>query len=97
MLIVERDAALRDRIATHLKEAGFLVFIAENALVAGHSVVGHGPDVILVGAALPDRERFLDEMQAERETRAIPVIVVRELQSIERIEREIRVRLASRP
>jgi DNA-binding response OmpR family regulator len=95
VLIIENDRALRERIAAHFRQAGFQVFTAENTLIAGHSLVGHAPDAILVGADLPGREQLLDEMRAERETRAIPVIVVRERQAIERIERELRSRLAS--
>ena len=76
VLVVDDDESLRQLLALHLRNAGYEVFVAEDAVAGGHMVVERAPQVIVCDVAMPymDGYEFVTALKADPETRAIPVI-----------------------
>jgi CheY-like chemotaxis protein len=76
VLVVDDDESLRQLLALHLRNAGYEVFVAEDAVAGGHMVVERSPQVIVCDVAMPymDGYEFVTALKADPETRAIPVI-----------------------
>jgi CheY-like chemotaxis protein len=78
VLVVEDDAAQRERIGTWLEPQQWLVTEAENGRVALDRLREAVPDVILLDLMMPEMDGFqvVAEMQKHPTWRRIPVIVV---------------------
>ena len=78
ILVVEPNEDLREDIRLHLKLAGYEVATAEDAVVAGHRVLHHPPDLILVRDKMPymGGEEFAAALRADSTMPKIPVMVM---------------------
>ena len=78
LLVVDDDGYMRELLNLHLSNAGYEVLAAEDAVVAGHILLRHRPDVILLDIELPfmDGLEFLRALKAEEGLSTIPVIMV---------------------
>jgi len=78
ILVVDDDAYMRELLKLHLSNAGYDVLAAEDAVVAGHILLKHRPDLILLDIELPfmDGLEFLRALKTEESLSTIPVIMV---------------------
>jgi len=78
ILVVHPDEELREELRVQLKSAGYDVTVAEDAVVAGHRVVEHAPDLIVAAADMPymDGIEFAAALRGDETLPEIPVILV---------------------
>jgi twitching motility two-component system response regulator PilH len=78
ILIVEDNAADRQRLEKLLGEAGYMVATATNGTQALASVKRSRPDAILMDVNMPEMDGFAATraLQGDAETKGIPVILV---------------------
>ena len=81
VLLIEDDSFMRNMFAQSLRDAGFSVDAALDALVGEEMLKKHVPDVILLDLLLPGKSgfEFLAEIKRKTEYLSIPVIVVSNL------------------
>jgi CheY-like chemotaxis protein len=74
--VIDDDESLRQLLALHLRNAGYDVLEAEDAVAGGHLVVERRPDLVICDVAMPymDGYEFIAAMKADPATRDIPVI-----------------------
>ncbi len=74
--IVDDDESLRQLLSLHLRNAGYEVFAAEDAIAGAHLVVEQAPDLVICDVAMPymDGYEFITALRADPATREIPVI-----------------------
>ena len=67
---------MRDLLKFHLRKQGYDVLMAEDAVVAGHLVVRHKPDLLIVDVQMPymNGYDFVAAVKADPETKNIPVV-----------------------
>src|ERR671925_19739 len=53
ILIIDDSGYMRDLLRLHLKAAGYEVELAEDAVVAGHSILRAVPDLIICDVDMP--------------------------------------------
>lgn len=53
ILVVDDDESMRSLIGLHLKNAGYEVALAEDAIVAGRQLLESPPDLLVVDAEMP--------------------------------------------
>jgi len=87
ILVVEDEKELSDVLAGRLKEGGFLVAVAYDGKEALDKIAKEKPDLILLDLVMPvlDGIGVLKELQSSFETKDIPVIVLTNLLSEEKI------------
>lgn len=78
ILVIDDDEYLRELLRLHLSNAGYEVLVAEDAVVAGHSVLRHRPDLILVDVEMPFMTglEFMQALKADRSVCDIPVVFI---------------------
>jgi DNA-binding response OmpR family regulator len=78
VLLIERDASVRDLVAKSLGQAGFEVCLAEDAEHGWRSLLEHRPDALILDLLMPGRHALdlLRDVRADPATRAIPVMVL---------------------
>ena len=82
VLLVEREAPMRDHLSRQLADDGFAVFAADHAAAALDLVESRRPDLVLLDAILPDASGFevCGRLRAGEPGRAwncdVPVIMV---------------------
>jgi CheY-like chemotaxis protein len=76
--VVDDDASIRDLLRIHLGNAGYEVRLAEDAIVAGHLIVRHPPDLLLLDVDMPYMTgfEFYEALRADSALPKIPVVVV---------------------
>lgn len=76
ILVVDDDPTIRDLSRMHLGNAGYDVEVAQDALVAGRSVLRSPPDLIIVDVNMPhmDGFEFVAALRADNTLPQIPVI-----------------------
>lgn len=73
ILVVDDDENIRQLLAMHLSAAGHLVQVAEDAVVAGHLLLGDTPDLMIVDVNMPYMDGFAF-VSAIRDDQTIPRI-----------------------
>ena len=78
MLVVEDDPLLRELYRTAFRDAGYTVVAVDDGIAALRYTEQHRPDVVILDLALPrlSGRDVYRELQARRDTRDIPVVVV---------------------
>ena len=74
--VIDDDRFIRYLLDLHLRKAGYEVFAAEDAVVAGRVILERAPDLILCDVDMPfmDGFEFVSALRADPATRHIPVI-----------------------
>lgn len=78
ILIVDDDRAVRELLKLHLVGEGYEVRLADDAIIAGRSLMEAPPDLMLVDIALPyiDGVDFVGTLKAETAAPDIPIIFI---------------------
>src|SRR6266404_1259787 len=76
ILVVDDDESMRELLKLHLRNNGYDVLAAEDAVVAGHLVLGEKPDLLIVDVEMPymNGYEFVAALKSDPETRHIPVV-----------------------
>lgn len=76
ILVVDDDESMRELIRMHLEAAGYEVALAEDAVVAGYSLLRMPPDLILCDVNMPHMTgfEFVAALKADRTVPDIPVV-----------------------
>jgi CheY-like chemotaxis protein len=76
ILIVDDDQTLRELLQLHLRNAGYTVHVAEDAVEAGHLILRQPPDLIISDVNMPhmDGFEFIAAVRADNSLPYIPVI-----------------------
>ncbi|MFH1706273.1 MAG: response regulator, partial [Patescibacteria group bacterium] len=87
ILVVEDEKRLAEVLVDRLKEEGFLVAVAYDGQEALDKISKEKPDLILLDLVMPvlDGIGVLEELQSSLETKDIPVIVLTNLLSNEKV------------
>ena len=74
--VIDDDKFIRYLLELHLRNAGYQVFAAEDAVSGARVVMECAPDVILCDVEMPfmDGYEFVSALRADPKTRRIPVI-----------------------
>ena len=82
--VIDDDRFIRYLLDLHLRNAGYEVFVAEDAVAAGRVILECTPDVILCDVDMPfmDGYEFVSALRADPATRHIPVIFLTVHQSL---------------
>ena len=76
ILVVDDEKEMRELVALHLRNAGYSVDCAEDAVAAGHCVATAMPDLIVCDFKMPfmDGVEFIAALRADATIRDIPVV-----------------------
>ena len=76
ILVVDDDQSMRELLKLHLRNNGYDVRLAEDAVVAGHLVLRDPPDLVLLDVQMPYMSgyEFAAALKADEQTRDIPVV-----------------------
>ena len=74
--VVDDDESMRELIRMHLEAAGYEVVLAEDAVVAGYSLLRSPPDLILCDVNMPHMTgfEFVAAIKADRTVPDVPVV-----------------------
>jgi CheY-like chemotaxis protein len=74
--VIDDDRFIRYLLDLHLRNAGYEVFAAEDAVAGARVVMESAPDLILCDVEMPfmDGYEFVSALRADPATRGIPVI-----------------------
>ena len=78
VLVVDDDESTRDLLCLQLRNEGYQVALAEDAIVAGRTLFASPPDVMLVDVEMPYLSglEFVSIMLADATLPSIPVIFI---------------------
>lgn len=78
ILVIDDDVSMRELMKLHLANAGHSVVVAEDAVVAGRTLLRWTPDVILLDVELPFLSgiEFAATLVADTTMPAIPIILI---------------------
>ena len=73
---MDDDASMRELLSLHLRNDGYEVWAAEDAVAAGHLVLQSPPDLIIADVQMPymNGYEFVRALKADPATRRIPVL-----------------------
>jgi CheY-like chemotaxis protein len=76
ILVVDDDGTIRELLQLHLRNAGYAVHAAEDAMQAGHMILRQPPDLIISDVNMPhmDGFEFIAAVRADTSLPYIPVI-----------------------
>jgi DNA-binding response OmpR family regulator len=76
ILVVDDNPAIREMLDVHLRNAGYEVIVAEDAIVAGTIVLQRPPDVMILDIKMPyiDGLQFASIIKADKSVPFFPVI-----------------------
>jgi CheY-like chemotaxis protein len=76
ILVVDDEESMRLLLKLHLGNAGYDVLVAEDAIVAGHLIVEHAPDLLIVDVQMPymNGYEFVAALKGDPTTSKIPVV-----------------------
>ena len=78
ILVVDDEAAVRELLKLHLAGAGYDVKVADDAIVAGRSVMQTPPDLMIVDVSMPylDGVDFVAALKADTTMPQVTVIFI---------------------
>src|SRR5438067_42829 len=78
ILVVDDDTAVRELLKLQLVGAGYEVELADDAIVAGRSLMRTPPDLMLVDISLPylDGMDFVAALKADTTVPDVPVVFI---------------------
>ena len=78
ILVVEDDESMRDLLRLHLGNAGYQVTLAEDATVAGRSLLASPPDLVIADIHLPflNGLEFASLLLADTTVPNVPVVLI---------------------
>lgn len=78
ILVVDPDASMRELMKLHLANAGYSVVVAEDAVVAGRTLLRWAPEVIMLDVELPFLSgiEFAAALVADATIPAVPIILM---------------------
>ena len=78
ILVIDDDQSIRELVNLHLKNAGYEVQLAEDAIDAGKAVLEAPPALILIDVNMPymNGYEFAEALKADPVTRDIPLVFV---------------------
>jgi len=78
ILVVDDEAAVRELLKLHLAGAGYDVKVADDAIVAGRSVMQAPPDLMVVDVAMPylDGVDFVAALKADTTMPQVTVVFI---------------------
>lgn len=78
ILVVDDETAVRELLKLHLAGAGYEVKVADDAIVAGRSVMQAPPDLMIVDVGLPylDGVDFVAALKADAAMQQVAVIFI---------------------
>ncbi|HWI36116.1 MAG TPA: response regulator [Burkholderiales bacterium] len=76
IVVVDDDHVMRTLLDMHLRNAGYEVFMAEDAVEGGHLIMKILPDLIICDVDMPylNGYEFVAALKTHDTTRAIPVV-----------------------
>jgi len=76
ILVVDDEKIMRDLLELHLGHHGYDVVTAGDAVIAGHCILRHPPDLIITDVEMPymNGYAFVAALKSDPATRDIPVI-----------------------
>lgn len=76
ILVVDDDRCLRELLSIHLSNAGYLVWTAEDAVIAGRLILKNAPALIVMDAQMPFMTGYelAAVLRTDERTRDIPVV-----------------------
>jgi len=76
ILVVDDDESMRELLRLHLRNAGYEVELAEDAVIAGTIALNDPPDLMIVDVEMPYMDGFelVAMLKADAATRQIPVM-----------------------
>ena len=76
ILAVDDDASIRDLLRLHLSNAGYRVVLAEDAIVAGHTIAREAPDLLLLDLDMPFMSglEFLQALKSDNDVPKFPIV-----------------------
>ncbi len=91
VLLIDDDVFFQNFYATKLQESGFEVIVASNGQEGVSMAKQHIPDVILLDIIMPVKDGFvvLQELQADIQTKNIPVLIFSDLGQEEDVKKAL--------
>jgi CheY-like chemotaxis protein len=76
ILVIDDEQSMRELLIFHLRKEGYDVLAAEDAVAAGHLVVRHKPDLLIVDVQMPymNGYDFVAAVKSDPDTKNIPVL-----------------------
>jgi CheY-like chemotaxis protein len=76
VVVIDDDTVMRDLLDMHLRNAGYEVLSAEDAVDGGHLVMRTLPDLIICDVDMPylNGYDFVAALKTHEETRDIPIV-----------------------
>jgi chemosensory pili system protein ChpA (sensor histidine kinase/response regulator) len=78
ILVVDDDRNIRETLAIHLRNVGYEVAVAADAIEGGYDLLRERPDLIIADVRMPymDGFEFLAALRADASVADIPVIIL---------------------
>src|SRR3954463_8864178 len=76
VVVIDDDLFMRELVSLHLRNAGYEVFAAEDAVAGGHAILHETPDLIICDVEMPylNGYDFGAALKTDATTRNIPVV-----------------------
>jgi CheY-like chemotaxis protein len=76
VVVIDDDLFMRELVSLHLRNAGYEVFAAEDAVAGGHAILRETPDVIICDVEMPylNGYEFVAALKTHAITKNIPVV-----------------------
>ena len=84
VLVVDDDEDMRELIRIHLRDAGYDVVLAEDAVEAGHKIAERVPDLIIADYKMPymNGREFIAALRADATIPDLPVIFITAMENV---------------
>lgn len=78
VVVIDDDRGIRELVALHLRNAGYRVFPAEDAVDGGRIVLRERPDLIVCDLQMPylNGDEFVAALKSDEATKHIPVVLL---------------------
>ncbi len=84
ILVIDDDADMRELVRMHLRDAGYDVVVAEDAVEAGHRLAERLPDLIVADFKMPYMSgvEFVRAVRADETIPDLPVIFITAIENV---------------